>query len=187
MKKTEIHPDRASMLKAIQTGEVPFSSHLVRCAECRELYELFVQYRPDERLNDLEPSSQSVARARAVPKLVESRSPARAITGGVAFDSWADLPAVQIRSAVGTLERRIRLEAGKYTLELVADRVQTEWEFVARIYDRHQVTSEFILQVGRRKLVPQSQRCYFWSAKNPPKTMQLLSSALKIDFGKLTW
>jgi hypothetical protein len=187
MKKAETHPDRASMIKAAQTGKVPFAPHLARCAECRELYELFVQYCPDERLKDLAPSPQSVAKAKAVPKLVASRNPARAIAGRVAFDSWADVPAVQLRSTVGTLERRIRLEAGKYTLELVADRVQTEWEFVARIYDRQKVTSEFILQVGRRKLVPQSQRCYYWSAKNPPRTMQLLSQELKIEFGKLTW
>jgi len=187
MKKSENHPDRASLLNAAATGEVPFASHLKRCAQCRELFELFVQYGPDERLKDLAPPPQSVARAAAVPKLVESRRPARAVSGRLAFDSWADLPAVQFRSAVGSLERRVRLEAGPYTLELVAERGQSEWEFVARIYDRDKVTSEFILKAGRRKLVPRSQACYYWSAKNPPRVLQLLSSELKIDFGKLTW
>ena len=187
MKKTETHPDRASLLRAIETGDIPFAAHLERCTECRELFDLFVQYAPDERLKEMAPSPQSVARARAVPKLVESRRPSRTITGRLTFDSWADVPAVQLRSTVGVLERRIRLEAGTYTLELVADRTQKEWEFVARIYEKQKVTSEFILQVGRRKLVPQSQRCYYWSAKNPPRTLQLLSSDLKIDFGKLTW
>jgi len=187
MKKAESHPDRAALIKAAQTGEIPFASHLRRCADCREMFELFIQYAPDERLKDLAPSPQSVARARAVPKLVTSRKPLRAVTGRVTFDSWADIPAVQLRSTVGTLERRVRLEAGKYTLELVAERGQREWEFVARIYHGAKVTSEFILQAGRRKLVPQSQRCYFWSAKNPPRTLQLLSPDLKIEFGKLTW
>lgn len=187
MKKAETHPDRASLLRAAQSGKVPFASHLARCAECRELYELFVQYGPDERLKDLAPSPQSVALAKAIPRLVASRRPARAVAGRVAFDSWADVPAVQLRSAVGTLERRLRFEAGKYTLEIVAERAQKEWEFVARIYERQEVTSEFILKVGSRKLVPQSQRCYYWTAKNPPRTLQLLSPDLKIDFGKLTW
>ncbi len=187
MKKTKTHPDRAVLIEALETGEIPFRAHLVRCAECRELFDLLTQYGPDDRLKDLAPSPQSIARAQAVPKLVESRRPSRAITGRMTFDSWADVSAVQLRSTVGVLERRVRLEAGKYTLELVADRTLEEWEFVARIYNKEKVTSEFILQVGRRKLVPQSQRCYYWSAKNPPRTLRLLSSDLKIDFGKLTW
>ena len=187
MKKATNHPDRAALIKAAQTGEVPFASHLKVCADCQEMFELFVQYAPDDRLTDLAPSPQSVARAKAVPKLVASRKPSRGVTGRVTFDSWADVPAVQLRSTVGTLERRMRLEAGSYTVELVAEREQKEWEFVARIYRGARVTSEFILQVGRRKLVPQSQRCYFWSAKNPPKTLQLLSPELKIEFGKLIW
>lgn len=187
MKKTETHPDRASLVRAAQTGKVPFRSHLKQCADCRELFELFVQYGPDERLKDLAPPPAAVARARAIPKLVASRRPSRAIAGKVAFDSWAEVPAVQLRSEVGNLERRVRLEAGRFTLEIVAERVQSQWEFVARIYDREEVTSEFILKAGRRKLVPQSQHCYYWSAKRPPKTLQLLSSELKIDFGKLTW
>ena len=187
MKKADSHPDRAELLKAAQTGKIPFASHLKKCGECREVFELFVQYVPDERLKDLAPSPQSIARAKAVPKLITSRRPSRAVAGRLTFDSWADVPAVQLRSTVGTLERRVRLEAGKYTLELVAERVQKEWEFVARIYSGAKVTSEFILKAGRRKLVPQSQRCYFWSAKNPPRTLQLLSQDLKIEFDKLTW
>ncbi len=98
-----------------------------------------------------------------------------------------DVPAMQIREAPSDLERRLRLTAQGYTLELVADRRGKGWEFVARVYFKEQVCTEFILQVGRLKLGPEAHDCYFWSTPKPPRSLKLLSPELKIDFGEITW
>jgi hypothetical protein len=32
-----------------------------------------------------------------------------------------------------------------------------------------------------------SQHCFFWTAKRPPRRIQLLSPSVKIDFGSISW
>ncbi len=187
------------MMAAVKTGNVPFASHLEKCEPCRQLFELLshltgVESELTEPQSsdcavpvEYEPSLESVYRHRAIARLVESRHPARTIGGLVVYDSWANLPAVQVRDALLEGERRMRLKAGRFTLELIGDRQLEQWEFVARVYDRTKVTPEFILQVGRKKLYARSQNCFFWSAKRPPRKVQLLSPSTRIDFGTLKW
>lgn len=175
------------MLKAIKSGKVPFASHLKQCENCRILYDLLVSHGAVDSQKLERPSRIAVHRSALIPKLVQSRRPARDLPGRVEFDSWAQLPAMQIREAPSDLERRLRLTASGYTLELVADRRGQGWEFVARVYDKERVCTEFILQVGRLKLGTEAHDCYFWSANKPPQRLRLLSPALKIDFGEISW
>ncbi len=123
----------------------------------------------------------------AISRLVESRNPERSVPGAVVFDSWQDLPVTQTRYVAPGLERRLRLRSDRYLLELVGDRQLREWDFVARVYDREKVTRQFILQVGRRKLYPEVQDCFYWSSARPPRRIQLLSPSLRIDFGNIKW
>lgn len=187
MRNLSNHPDRIRMLKAIKSGKVPFALHLKQCESCRILYDLLASHGAAASPKLERPSRAAVRQSALIPKLVQSRKPARAVPGRVEFDSWAQLPAMQIRQAPSDLERRLRLTAQGYTLELVADRKGRNWEFVARVYNKEQVCTEFILQVGRLKLGPEAHDCYFWTAAKPPRRLQLLSPALKLDFGEISW
>jgi hypothetical protein len=85
------------------------------------------------------------------------------------------------------LERRLELHAEGVTLKLVAERQSDGWDFVARVYRDGKATTEFIVQVGRRKLVPLSRGFYNWSSTRPPNIIRLLSPALRVDFERLSW
>jgi hypothetical protein len=175
------------MFKAIRSGTVPFASHLEQCDHCRILFKLLSHHNLPYSAELEKPDQAAIRQWGQIPRLAQSRRPVRAIRGRVVLDSWAHLPAMQIRQAPPDVERHVSFAAGQYTLELVADRSTEGWEFVARVYDRDKVTSEFFLQVGRTKLSPESHDCYFWTASKPPRSLKLLSPSLKIDFGKLSW
>jgi hypothetical protein len=184
----EKHPDRNDMLRAIVTGSVPFAAHLTHCETCRTLFGLLSVHHteaPDSHISP--PSVSALYRQMAISRLAESRNPEHSVPGAIIFDSWQHLPASQTRDAAPGLERRMRLEYGQYLLELVGDRQLREWDFVARVYDRARATRQFILQIGRRKLYPEVQDCFYWSSARPPRRIQLLSPSLRIDFGNIKW
>jgi hypothetical protein len=83
--------------------------------------------------------------------------------------------------------RRLCLKAGKLSLEIVAERRQDCWEFVGRVYDSKKVSSEYVLRVGAKKLLPRSQGFYHWSSKGTPRTLRLLSQDLQVEFERLSW
>ena len=175
------------MLEAIRSGVIPFQDHLDQCEECRNLFAVLSRVTTEAELAASEPSRHSVYRHRAIALIDQSRHPRRQIAGAVVFDSWSHLSNVQVRDAVLEGERRLRLKAGRYVVELVADRQLDTWEFTARVYAGTAVTSEFILQIGRRKLFAEAQQCYFWTAKHPPRRVRLLSPDVGVDFGELSW
>jgi hypothetical protein len=182
------HPDRDELLRAIVSGSIPFKSHLARCESCRTLFELLSLHHTKAADPFISPPPVgALYRQMAISRLAASRNPERSATGSVIFDSWQDLPAAQTRNVAPGLERRLRLQSEHYLLELVGDRQLREWDFVARVYDRAQVTRQFILQVGRRKLYPEVQDCFYWSSARPPGRIQLLSPSLRIDFGNIKW
>ncbi len=185
--KKDKHPDRDEMLKTIASGRNRFRSHLAECAECRELYELMSQFgaavEPDVEM----PPETAVSRWAAIARIENSRRPAQSMPGLLAFDSWTQRPSLQIRDGSHALERRVRFQAGKYTIEMVGDRRSEGWDFSARVYVGRKVTSEFVLKVGQQRLVAGAQDCYFWSSRRPPRRIRLLSPDLEIDCGEITW
>jgi len=187
MTKDNQHPDRGEMLRAIRTGRIPFARHLAECEDCQNLFAMLSRVHTGVEEIDESPGEHAVYRHRAIALLVQSRHPRSSVDGDVVFDSWAHLPPTQVRAATLEGERRLRLKAGRFTLEFIADRQLDGWEFVARVYDQTRATSEFVLQVGQKKLYPCAQQCFFWSAKHPPRRIQLLSPELRIDFGRLRW
>jgi len=187
MRTDNKHPGREEMVQAIRSGTVPFRSHLKQCQACTQVFELLSKTVTKSAAEPANPSMQSIYRHMAVPRMIESRHPARSMDGAIVFDSWSQLPVVQTRDSGYGVERRLRFKADRFTLEFVAEHQQGRWQFVARVYDGDTVTPDFILQAGRRKLVPEGHRCFFWSSTRPPKKIQLLSPSLKIVLDGLSW
>ena len=187
MKTDDRHPGREEMIRAIRSGSISFKSHLKQCQACRQVFELLSKRIKKPMIEPVDPPMRSVYRHMAVPRMIESRHPARTMDGNVVFDSWSQLPIVQTRDSGYGVERRLRFRADRFTLEFVAEHQQGRWQFVARVYDGCTVTPEFILQVGKTKLVPEGHRCFFWSSTRPPRKIQLLSPSVKIVLDGLSW
>jgi hypothetical protein len=186
-KKESKHPDRFEMIQAIECGEASFSKHLDECPQCRQLMVLLRQTHQKDADLTAKPSPKTLYASRAIALMDSSRHPAQTVDGRIAFDSWTGLSSQQIREAPPGSERRLTLKAGKFRLEIVADKSPVGWDITARVYDQGRPTTKFALKVGNRKLYPEAHKCFYWSAKNPPRRVLLLSSSLKLDFGKLSW
>lgn len=122
-----------------------------------------------------------------IGRRMPSWSPSKVIPGFLKVDSWARIPALQLRDAVGGLERRLHLEAGAYTLELVAEQQRESWAFVARVYNDDQVSHDFVLKAGVQKIMAEDDGFYHWTSPRTPHTLKLISEALRIDFQKVPW
>lgn len=107
--------------------------------------------------------------------------------GNVTEDSWRGRAPIDIRDVTFGHVRRVKLKAGKISLEFVAERRETDWTFVARVYEGGKVSSDYVLSVGRRKLLSKSQGFYFWDSKRPPGKISLLGDKSIIEFERLRW
>lgn len=187
MNKPSRHPSRSQMLKAIESERVTFQSHLKECAECRELFRILSNYRPYGASPLTGSSESTVARAAAIPLLQPSHRPEQVIRGRATTDSWSQLPAMQLREAPVGLERRLCFQAGDVTLELSAERRSSGWEFVARVYDNDRISLSWVLKSGRQRFAAEKEGFYCWKAKNPPKSLSLISGKSQIEFDNLSW
>lgn len=187
MKNKDQHPDRPEMLQAIESGEVSFESHLAQCKSCRQTFELLMIFSGAGNPPLHQSSSEAIGRHVAIGRQEETRYPSRTIFGELITDSWSQLAVAQLRDATVGLERRLTLRANAVSLELVAERIEDKWQFVARVYKEDAVTTEFVLKVAGRNLAPQTEGFYHWSSVRPPRTLRLLSKSLKIDFENVSW
>jgi hypothetical protein len=175
------------MLKAARTGLVPFRSHLEKCETCRALFTLLSRFPLAGQTEMARPPSDTVDRYALIPLLSEPHSRRPSLTGSVCYDSWAHRPAPELRDIPLGSVRRIRLEARPISFEVVAERRQDGWDFVARVYRANEVTSEFVLRIGSRSLLPRSQGYYHWSSKRTPRAVRLLSRSLQVKFEDVSW
>ena len=133
------------------------------------------------------PSSDALSRYEAIPLLFGSAANAKRQHGRVVFDSWAQGPAIALRDVTEGHVRRLRLKAGKLSLEILAEKHREQWEFVARVYRGQQVAHDCVLKVGGRSL-PAAWGGYFhWSSKHVPAKVDVLSYDREFIFGKLVW
>jgi hypothetical protein len=181
------HPDRDQIMRAVETGKVPFADHLKSCEACRDLYELARMYRDANGFTWPTPSDRQIERHAALPFLIGNWTSENATEGRVSLDSWKDLPASAIRDSAQGLERRLRLAAGPVELELVGERTLGGWRFVARCYREGSVTGEFVLKVGRRRMQAGRYECFRWTSDQPPRSVQLLSPSLEVVFDNIKW
>lgn len=181
------HPDRTNMLKAIRAGKSTYAAHVKSCESCRTTYDFLNQIHNQSDFELEHPSPEALARYCRIPGLEESLSAAKAVQGILIADSWSGPIPIDVRDVTFGHVRRIRLEAGKIALEFVAERRETDWTFVARVYDGGTVSSDYILSIGRRKLLSKSQGFYFWDSKRPPVKISLLGDNSVIEFEQLRW
>ncbi len=182
------HPERDELIKAAESGSVPFKDHLEDCMDCRKLFEFFQVFLRAAPGGLLEPSEEAMARHVAIPISEGSRHAVKKLKGSIAYDSWAQVPALALRDAGKGAERRLRLEAGNLILEFSAERQGDTWDFTARAYHNEQaVSSGYILKADRREVIAGEQNCFFWSSQQPPRKLQLVSPDIAVDFGFLKW
>ncbi len=175
------------MLKAIRTGKIPFQKHLSECSDCRRQFETFQRYDGSEDLSGDQMPEGLVQRLNAIPDILAARRPSRVVAGEIAHDSWSGVSRAQLRDGSQGLERRMRLSWDNIHLELVAERRTRGWEFTARIYEDNRVSSQYVLRVGKRELLPGTQSCYCWSSSRPPRRLCLQSAEIAIEFGGIVW
>ena len=133
------------------------------------------------------PSDAALERYCNIPLLFDESSDARTVKGRTTYDSWSDGPAIALRDSADGHIRRLKLKAGNLTLEIVAERRDNVWEFVARVYDRKKVTNSHVLKVGGRRFLPLTGGFFVWSSTTEPKILRLESFDTVISFEKLSW
>jgi len=133
------------------------------------------------------PSEKALKRYALIPLCHRPTGGGVTVQGKVAYDSWAHGAPVALRDTTNGFIRRLQLKARKISLEIVAERRYNSWEFVARVYRGEKVLHDFVLKVGRDKLLPSSGGFYQWSSSKVPATVKLLSYEQDIVFDKLSW
>ena len=134
-----------------------------------------------------EPSEDAVTRLSAIPLLFSEPSVATTRTGAMVYDSWSRGPLVALRDVTDGYIRRIQLRAGNISLEIVAEMNRGRWEFVARVYRRRSVVHDFVINIGRKKLLSESGGFYRWSSKTVPRKIGLISLGQRLTFERLSW
>ena len=134
-----------------------------------------------------EPSNESVTRLSVIPLLFDEPFGLPVGSGRVAYDSWSQGPRVALRDITDGHIRRVQLEAGKISVEIVAEMNKGKWEFVARVYRNKTVVHDFVMSVGRKKLLSESGGFYRWSSKSVPRNISLTSPAQHLTFERLSW
>ena len=134
----------------------------------------------------LTPSAQARSRWHAIPLLFEDSISSEQIAGRIRLDSWAG-SAVGLRDIDDGHVRHLQFEAGSIKVELVAERRTNGWEFVARVYTRSAVAHEFVVEAGRKRILPQADGFYLWNSKALLRNLRLISLDRQIDFGGITW
>ncbi|MDH4155978.1 MAG: hypothetical protein OEW00_01705 [candidate division Zixibacteria bacterium] len=134
-----------------------------------------------------QPSCDAVSRFELIPLFCGSEKSVPSVHGTTAYDSWAGNSPVALRDATDGHVRRIQLKAKSLSLEIVAERRQNHWEFVARVYSGQKVKHDFVLKVGARKVLPFSGGFYHWTSRSVPYSIRLLSYKRRVIFDKLLW
>ena len=134
-----------------------------------------------------EPSGDALARLSVIPLLFDEPRNPDAGSGSIVYDSWAQGPPVALRDVTDGFVRRVQLKAGNISLEIVAEMNKGRWEFVARVYRGRSVVHDFVMSVGRKKILSESGGYYRWSSKTVPHKIGLTSLEKRLTFERLSW
>lgn len=137
--------------------------------------------------NIIQPSEEATRRYNSIPLLFEESGARDSVDGRITFDSWQQGDPVSLRDVTDGHLRRVTLKAGPVSIELVAEKTRDCWEFIARVYSVDKVCHDFVIKVGRRKLLSDSGGYYHWSSKLTPGQIELLSFEQNISFERLSW
>jgi hypothetical protein len=187
MKPIDKHPTRQELLKAIKNGNISIERHLQECIECSTLYFLLEQYSEYDSLVISRPDDEIIKRYASIPLLSATENKVKPLFGKLVFDSWAGIPALQLRDKDQDGMRRLCMRAGRIRLEIIAERQQYNWSFTARVYDDDEIASGWILSAGRDKILPDSLGFYQWNTSKKPHSLKLFNLNNKINFKKISW
>jgi len=133
------------------------------------------------------PASEATSRCSAIP-LLRRGGPRRGQRDGrVTFDSWAKGAPIAMRDVTDGHIRCLHLAAGALTVEMVAERRQLQWEFVARVYSAKKVLHDCVLRVGNRRLLARTGGFFHWISGSVPHQISLLTFESETSFGRLSW
>jgi hypothetical protein len=132
------------------------------------------------------PSVQARSRWHAIPLLFGDAVKGRQISGRVGYDSWSTA-SVGLRDIDSGHVRHLRFDSGPVKVEVVAERRSDGWEFVARVYVKDDVAHHFVLEAGRRRILPHSDGFYLWSSKFVLRKLRLIAFDRQIEFGGIKW
>ena len=181
------HPDFEELLQAVSTGDLTYGAHLKECEQCRFFYELAEVSKTTRSIFEAGKRSQTPRQASMLPLLVGNWTPRTTELGKIEYDSWRIDHAIALRDAAKGAERRLCLSSGKISLELVVERRPEGFSFAARCYKDGLPSDEFVLNIGRKKLLPDMYDCFFWNSGSLPKKLQLWSPTKLIDFTQVLW
>lgn len=133
------------------------------------------------------PSTDAVERFAAIPLAVDPQRPRQELRGLLAADSWKGHPVAALRDGSVGQARRICFCADRIELEVLAERTHEGWQFVGRIYESGKVSSQYVLRIGQKRLLPKAQGFFHWSSKHAPRTFTLDSPEMRLRFEGLSW
>lgn len=133
------------------------------------------------------PPAELISRCGAICLMHRSGPQRSHRTGRVVFDSWAEGTPVAMRNVTDGHVRCLRLASGSTAIEIVAERQQQQWEFVARVYSGQKVLHDCVLKVGGQKLLARSGGFFHWISKSVPHQIGLLTFGREVSFGRLSW
>jgi len=151
------------------------------------------QGRPHSELPDaggikpVPPSKDALQRLLAIPLLCADQASSERIAGRLALDSWQHGPAIALRDVADGHVRRLRFEAGRYVLEMLALRTGQKWEFTARLRHGDRVVHASVLRIGERRLLAQRGGYFCWSSSAVPRKLAVLLLEKQLVFDGILW
>jgi hypothetical protein len=133
------------------------------------------------------PSNEALTRFKSIPLLFQTPSHVPLRTCPIVYDSSAGGPLIGLRNATDGHIRRVRFAVGGLELEVVAERRDKAWEFVARVYQEGDVAHRFVLRAGARKLMADAAGFFHWTSESVPHRFQLFSFEEKIACEVVPW
>lgn len=166
------HPDRKVLILAARKGMTNFQDHLESCEECSLLYN-FWRALPSDEIPELPHVPQAwIERAAGLMSKSKKTSVLKRLKAKIVFDSWASLPAIEVRNAQ-TNVRRLGFDVGQRRLDIQASRRNSDWQFVARFEDEQEGIKALLKVSSDRSILADDDGYFIWNAKIPPRSLSI--------------
>ncbi len=137
--------------------------------------------------NLTQPSSDALSRFKSIPLMFHQPPQVPVLQCPIVYDSSAGGQLVGLRDATDGHIRRIRFGVGNLEMEIVAERRDKAWEFVARVYQDNAVAHSFILRAGSRKLMADAGGFFHWTSDTVPRQLRLVSFEQEVACEVVPW
>jgi hypothetical protein len=138
-------------------------------------------------IKSVAPTRDALDRLLAIPLLESDDAATTRMEGRTVFDSWQSGPAIALRDVTDGHVRRLRLAAGRFELDLLAERIGRRWEFVARLRQGDRVVHRCVLKVGRRRLLAERGGYFHWASTSVPGDLAVLLAKSELVFERIRW